>query len=70
MVKSKQDKHFEIAAYIILSIIMLVIFFPPAAVYVIHNGRKFPSDQWIFYFSKRNQFRSLFLYLGIQSNNT
>ena len=28
MVKSKQDKHFEIAAYIILSIIMLVIFFP------------------------------------------
>ena len=28
MVKSKQDKHFEIAAYIILSIVMLVIFFP------------------------------------------
>lgn len=28
MVKSKQDKHFEIASYIILSIVMLVIFFP------------------------------------------
>ena len=28
MVKSKQDKHFEIAAYIIMCIVMLIVFFP------------------------------------------
>lgn len=28
MVKSKQDKHFELAAYIVMTIVMLIIFFP------------------------------------------